>query len=110
MRTSGAMSMDVTVLYFRGCPSWQTALEHVHEAAAQGGVEVRVTTRTVESDEDADWFNFTGSPTILLDGTDPFAQPGAVPGMACRLYSTPDGLAGAPAVGQLVDVLTRWAA
>lgn len=39
---------------------------------------------------------FTGSPTILIDGADPFAQPGARPGLACRVYVTPAGLAGLP--------------
>jgi hypothetical protein len=101
------MSVDVTVLYFRGCPSWQTALERVHEAAAQAGIDVRVSTRTVETDEDPDWPRFVGSPTILLDGSDPFAQRGVVPGLACRLYATPDGMAGSPTVGQLMDALTR---
>jgi hypothetical protein len=101
--------MDVTVLYFRGCPSWQTAVERVNQAAAVAGIEVRVTTRTVASDEDANWPHFTGSPTILLDGTDPFPKAGASPGLACRLYPTADGLAGCPTVGQLVDAFTHAA-
>lgn len=34
-----------------------------------------------------------GSPTILIDGTDPFASPAAVPNLSCRLYRSADGLA-----------------
>jgi hypothetical protein len=75
------MSVDVTVLYFTGCPSWQTALERVHA--------------------------FTGSPTIWLDGTDPFESAAAAPALACRVYPTPVGLAGSPTVDQLADVLGR---
>lgn len=99
--------MDVTVLYFGGCPSWRAAIERVHVASARTGVQVQVRTQAVESDEEADRLGFTGSPTILLDGTDPFAQPGAVSALACRLYATPDGSAGSPTVDQLVDALTR---
>jgi hypothetical protein len=101
------MSVDVTVLYFGGCPSWQTAIDRVHAAAARAGVAVQVSTEAVESSGEADRLGFTGSPTILLDGTDPFAQPGEISALACRVYATPDGLAGSPTVDQLVDALTR---
>ena len=97
--------MDVTVLYFGGCPSWQTAVERVHAAAARSGVAVRVSTLAVESDEDAVRLGFTGSPTVLMEGTDPFAQPSSTPALACRLYTTPAGLAGSPTIDQLVAAL-----
>ena len=32
-----------------------------------------------------------GSPTLLINGTDPFAGPGQVPGLACRLYRDATG-------------------
>ena len=99
------MDVDVTVLYFGGCPSWQTALERVHAAAAQSGVPVQVSTLAVESDEDAVRMGFTGSPTVLMEGTDPFVQPGSSPALACRLYATPAGLAGSPTIDQLVAAL-----
>lgn len=104
------MTTDVTVQYFSGCPNWQTALKRVEHAAAQAGVEIRLITQAVETDEDAAQLGFIGSPTILVDGSDPFARPGAVPALACRVYSTPEGLAGSPSVGEILDVLTRGAA
>ncbi|GAA2025738.1 hypothetical protein GCM10009740_14350 [Terrabacter terrae] len=103
------MSVDVTVLYFDGCPSWRTALERVDAASARTGVPVRVSTLAVTSNADADRLGFTGSPTILLDGADPFAQPGAIPAVACRLYATPDGMAGSPTVDQLAKALAQHA-
>ncbi|MDU0314090.1 hypothetical protein RKE38_10375 [Phycicoccus sp. M110.8] len=66
-----------------------------------------MSTQAVESTEDADRLGFTGSPTILLDGTDPFPQPGEISALSCRVYTTPDGLAGSPTVEQLADALTR---
>ena len=100
----------MTVLYFGGCPSWQTVIERVHAAAALTGVAVQVSTQAVESTEEAHRLGFTGSPTILLDGTDPFAQPSEIPALACRVYATADGLAGSPTIDQLADALTRRSA
>ena len=99
------MSVDVTVLYFSGCPSWQTALERVHAAAEQVEVEVAVSLLAVETQQEADRLGFTGSPTMWLDGTDPFATADAAPALACRVYATPDGLAGSPTVDQLAAAL-----
>lgn len=101
------MSVDVLVLYFSGCPSWKAALERVHAASVRAGVPVQVSARAVESNEVAERLGFTGSPTILLDGRDPFAQPGRMSALACRVYATPEGLAGSPTVDQLVDALTQ---
>ncbi|MFC8261184.1 hypothetical protein ACFUNF_27160 [Streptomyces sp. NPDC057291] len=42
---------------------------------------------------------FTGSPTFLLNGRDPFAEPGRPAGLTCRVYRAPDGLRGLPGLG-----------
>lgn len=105
----GGMSVDVTVLYFAGCPSWQTTVQRVHAAAVQAGVHVVVSTQAVETLEEAQRLAFAGSPTIWPDRTDPFAQPDTMPALACRVYASPDGLAGSPTVGQMVDALTQRA-
>lgn len=60
------MIVDVTVLYFDGCPSCQTAMERVEAASARAGVPVRVSTLAVTSTADARRLVFTGSPTILM--------------------------------------------
>ena len=99
------MSVDVAVLYFAECPNWHTALARVSAASARTGVQVRLTTREVKSTEEAELLGFTGPPTILLDGADPFAKCGAVPALACRVYATPAGLAGSPSVDQLAAAL-----
>ena len=44
----------------------------------------------------------TGSPTLLADGADPFAHPGLLPSVSCRLYLDEDGRRSpAPSPGQL---------
>ncbi|SNT59553.1 Alkylmercury lyase [Actinacidiphila glaucinigra] len=55
--------------------------------------------------EAARW-GMTGSPTVLLDGIDPFAVAGAAPSVSCRLYLGEDGTRdGAPSVASLREVL-----
>jgi hypothetical protein len=49
----------------------------------------------------------TSSPTILLDGVDPFAGAGAVPSVSCRIYRGSDGAAeGAPSMQDLTAALS----
>lgn len=48
-----------------------------------------------------------GSPTILIDGRDPFASASAEPSLSCRLFRTADGLDGAPEMAELIEALTR---
>ncbi|HXH78738.1 hypothetical protein [Nocardioides sp.] len=55
----------------------------------------------VDTIEEAERVGFHGSPSILVDGVDAFAEPGDGVGLSCRIYRTPDGLAGAPTIEQL---------
>ncbi|MCW2671965.1 MAG: thioredoxin family protein [Frankiales bacterium] len=98
--------MDVRLLYFDGCPNWREADQRLHQAMRQAGVATTVERVIVSSPEDAERLSFRGSPTVLVDGVDPFADPTAPVGLSCRVYQTPDGLRGSPTVEQLVLVLT----
>lgn len=93
--------MTVTLLYFPGCPNWEIADANLRAALEETGADIAVQRRVVDSVEDAGRHGFLGSPTILIDGRDPFAEPGAVPGLSCRVYRTQSGVAGAPTVAQL---------
>lgn len=97
--------VTVTLLYFPGCPNWQTADANLRAALEETGADVAVQRRVVDTVEDAERLEFFGSPTILINGRDPFAEPGAVSGLSCRVYRTPAGVAGAPTVAQLRTAL-----
>ena len=98
--------MDITVQYFDGCPNWQVADERLHSALSELGIPATdVAYEVVDTPEKAAATGFHGSPTILVDGRDPFAEPGSPIGLSCRLFTTDDGLAGSPTVGQLVKVI-----
>jgi hypothetical protein len=59
----------------------------------------------VETEEQAAAVGFRGSPTILVDGEDLFADHPAPGGLSCRVYRTADGLAGTPGTAELVRAL-----
>lgn len=99
--------MDVRLLYFDECPNWTIAEERLRAALVTVGLASESIQRVlVDTPEDAERLGFIGSPTILLNGRDPFATGGEQPALACRVFSTPDGRAGAPTLNQLVQALS----
>ncbi len=91
--------MNVTLLYFEGCPNWTVADARL--TALSDELEVTVERLLVETPEEAEAAGFRGSPTILVEGRDPFATGDEPAGLACRIYQTPEGPQGAPTVEQL---------
>jgi hypothetical protein len=101
-------SVTVELLYFEGCPNWRTAEERL--IAIQRGLGFKLTRQLVSTPEDAERLGFRGSPTILINGIDPFASGLEPIGFACRIYQTPAGPAGSPTLDQLLKALSRKAA
>ncbi|MFF2658471.1 thioredoxin family protein [Kitasatospora sp. NPDC058032] len=96
--------MRITVLTVAGCPNARPAVELV-EAALEGR-EAEVELVEVRDEAEAVERGMYGSPTVLVDGTDPFAPPGAVPSLSCRLYRGADGtVSGVPGEAALRRVL-----
>ena len=94
--------MQITLRYFAGCPNWRVAEGRLREALETAGKsDAVISMEPVETDEEARRLGFRGSPTILVDGRDPFANEDGQVGLACRIYATPDGLEGAPTLAQL---------
>jgi hypothetical protein len=95
------------LLYFDGCPNWKVTDERLAEAVqVVARDDLTVHRRNVETANEAVAVGFTGSPTVLVDGQDPFASGDEQVGLACRVYPTPEGLAGSPSLEQLVEVLS----
>jgi hypothetical protein len=99
--------MEIELLVVSDCPHQAAAAALIATAVADTGVNATVTRTTIDSEDLARDRGFTGSPTILLDGTDPFASPEAPIALACRLYSTREGLRSVPALGDLRRALKR---
>lgn len=98
----------VQLLYFEGCPNWRVARARLKQALANlGGDPDTVVYQEVTTPEQAAAAGFRGSPTILVNGTDPFAGADDPTGLTCRIYRTADGTQPAPTVEQLRAVLSR---
>lgn len=98
--------VEITMLSMPGCPHVGLARRRLAQALRRVGVLAPIHEQMVESEADAARWGFVGSPTILVDGRDPFAGPSGVPGLACRLYPSAGGSQGAPSVEALTDALT----
>lgn len=99
--------MEVTVLAMAGCPNAPLLEQRLAEAVAD---RPGVTVRRIEipGPGAAARHGMHGSPTLLINGTDPFAPPGAQPVLACRLFRDDDGRpVRAPSVAALRQALAR---
>lgn len=92
--------MDITLQYFDGCPNWKVADERLMVLAAEHSDSV-VTRQRVDTADEAERVGFHGSPSILINGIDVFADASTPVGLACRRYMTPEGPTGAPTIEQL---------
>jgi hypothetical protein len=103
-------SLTIEVLYFETCPNHARAVALVRQALAVEGMSEPIQLIRVETDAEARRVGFYGSPSIRINGQDIAPLPeGAAPGLACRVYPTPDGhLAPVPAYETLVAALRRW--
>jgi hypothetical protein len=90
--------MKIEVLYFEGCPSWQTGVENLHAALKLEGLPWSVELMEVQDDEDAQRRRFLGSPSFQFNGDDLWSQNRQEYAMSCRMYPSPDGLRGWPTV------------
>ncbi|MFE2587185.1 hypothetical protein [Streptomyces sp. NPDC059378] len=96
--------MRITVLTVPDCPNAPVIAERLARVLEGRGAVVALV--EVRDAGQAERFGMTGSPTVLIDGVDPFAVPGAPSSLSCRLYRGPDGRAeGAPGVADLQRAL-----
>jgi hypothetical protein len=96
--------MRITVLTVPECPNAALAMDRV--TAALAGRAAQVELIEVNDQAQAVRLGMNGSPTILVDGADPFATEGTAPSLSCRLYRAPDGaVSGAPSQAALSRAL-----
>jgi hypothetical protein len=85
------MEPRVELLWWEGCPSTERALADLRSALREAGVDpAAIELREVVSNEQAELERFPGSPTIRINGHDPFPGEQAI-GLSCRIYRTSDG-------------------
>ena len=93
--------MHLTVLAVPDCPNAPVLNDRL-AAVVDGRAGVSVSHEVICDEGEAARRGMHGSPTLLIDGIDPFAGPGQAPSLSCRLYRDENGLpSGAPSLGQL---------
>ena len=89
--------MKIEILYFDGCPHHVPATRQVESVLGELGVSAEVVHVDVPDQKAAERLRFPGSPTIRIDGADIVsAGDEEAYALQCRVYSTPNGLAGVP--------------
>ena len=102
--------MELTLLTVPACPN-AAAFEERLAAALADHLDAVVHRREIADEREAAQAGMRGSPTLLIDGVDPFAAPGQLPSLSCRLYRDPTGHAdGAPPLDALQEVLGQASA
>lgn len=107
---------EVVVVHVPDCPNLPLMLERLAEVT-----DVPVRTQEISTEAGAAAAGMAGSPTLLVDGRDPFAGPEPRSGgLSCRLYRDEEGtLVPVPSAGQLraaltpaasTDLLEQWRA
>jgi hypothetical protein len=92
--------MNITLQYFDGCPNWETTRAHLTTLFGEG-LDAAIDFELIDTYERAVERGFSGSPTVLVDNIDVFADRRAVVGLARRVYDTDQGPAGSPTLDQL---------
>lgn len=79
--------MKLEVLHVTDCPNLEPMLDRLSQAT-----DLPIDIREVTTDEEAATVGMNGSPTLLVDGVDPFASPEeCASGVSCRLYRDREG-------------------
>jgi hypothetical protein len=101
--------LELTVLTVPGCPNGSVLLDRLAEALADHP-GARLVRRMVRDEADAIQLGMHGSPTLLVNGVDPFSAPGTPASVSCRIYRDETGhTEGAPSVAALRTVFQQAA-
>ncbi|MDR6862693.1 hypothetical protein [Phycicoccus sp. 3266] len=83
--------MDIELLVMPDCPNGAAAYELITTAVTDTPIKATITRTIITSQDQARQRRFTGCPTILPTGLDPFTCPDASVGLYSRLYASPNG-------------------
>ncbi|MFC0109590.1 hypothetical protein [Kibdelosporangium aridum] len=97
--------MEIRLLHVADCPSMALLTERL-SGLLGGCQDVEIESLEIDDDGQAAALGMTGSPTILINGVDPFGEPGRVPSVSCRLYRDEDGrVSGVPSSAMLRNAI-----
>ena len=97
------------ILYFDGCPNFETYLPRLRELLRTVDQPVEVVEVRVASPDEAGHLGFLGSPTVRVAGrdVDPEAAGRTDFGLKCRLYASQGGHRGTPPDAWVIAAIMR---
>jgi hypothetical protein len=93
--------IQISLLYFDGCPSWQVALENLQKVIEVDKLPAEIRLIKIKSPEQAQQERFLGSPSFRINGMGLWPEEREHYTLSCRVYSTPNGLKGSPSIEML---------
>jgi len=102
-------TLQVEVLYFKGCPNHEPAVEQVRQALKAEGVMARVREIEIENAAMAQDVGFLGSPSVRINGMDveESARDAKAYGFGCRTYFEGNIRSGLPPIGLIRNALLQ---
>lgn len=98
--------MQIQLVHISECPNTQIAADRIQEALRTLDLaDAEFSQILVSNSDEAGAIAFAGSPTILVDGVDLFPSDGRTTELACRVYLTEQGLAGAPSTEEITAAI-----
>lgn len=97
--------IQIKLLYFDGCPSWQPALENLNMVIGAEKIAAEICLVNIQTPQQAEQERFLGSPSFLVNGEDLWPEERRHYSLSCRVYQTPAGLKGSPSTEMLQERL-----
>jgi hypothetical protein len=100
----------IELLYFDGCPSWQSAFENLRQAMEAENIHHQVRLIEITNSQQAQEEHFLGSPSFRWNGLDLWPETRTRYNMSCRVYQTDEGMCGSPSVEMLRERIQKMLA
>lgn len=99
--------IKIEFLFFDSCPSYVQALENLKEALTEQNLEYELDLIRVNSPEEAEKFDFQGSPSIRVNGIDLEGRKGEA-SFNCRIYTINGKMSGVPSKHYIKENLSGF--
>jgi hypothetical protein len=100
--------MDIELYYFSGCPSWHESFDSLNEIISSHHHQAVLKLIEVKTIQEANQYQFFGSPTIKVEGKDLFPIEQEIYHLGCRVYKTPSGFKGSPSKEMIEEKLREY--
>lgn len=91
--------LHVELLALEDCPHLEQAQRDLESVLRKGIIETPIQLIFVSGQDDAEFLEFPGSPTIRINGVDVVPQPDLPVALGCRVYRDSDGrIIGSPPI------------